>query len=151
MTLPLFAHNIAMKFHLAISAAFAAGAYAADVGKHWKIGWIDNVNPDGKFPRRAIGINGKFPHDPVSINSNDFLHINVSNAFGDGRPTTLHAHGLYYQNVNYFDGAANVAQCPIPDGQSFNYEILNSPRAGKTESQWGTSVSYTHLTLPTKA
>ena len=138
MTLPLFAHNIAMKFHLAISAAFAASAYAADVGKHWKIGWIDNVNPDGKFPRRAIGINGKFPHDPVSINSNDFLHINVSNAFGDGRPTTLHAHGLYYQNVNYFDGAANVAQCPIPDGQSFNYEILNSPRAGKTESQWGT-------------
>ena len=62
----------------------------------------------------------------------------MSNAFGDGRPTTLHAHGLYYQNVNYFDGAANVAQCPIPDGQSFNYEILNSPRAGKTESQWGT-------------
>ena len=73
MTLPLFAHNIAMKFHLAISAAFAAGAYAADVGKHWKIGWIDKVNPDGKFPRRAIGINGKFPHDPVSILS--LIHI----------------------------------------------------------------------------
>ena len=108
----------------------ATTAFGAEIGKQWSVGWVDNVNPDGKLPRRAIGINGKFPADPLTVNSDDFVHINFTNKFGDGRPSTLHAHGLFFTNVNYYDGAAGVTQCPVPDGYSFYHEILNTPKSG---------------------
>ena len=67
------------------------------------------------------------------------MHINFTNKFGDGRPSTLHGHGLFFTNVNYYDGAASVTQCPVPDGYSFYHEILNSPKSGENApKQWGT-------------
>ena len=120
-------------------ALLATTAFGAEIGKQWSVGWVNDVNPDGKFPRRAIGINGKFPADPLSVNSDDFVHINFTNKFGDGRPSALHGHGLFFTNVNYYDGAASVTQCPVPDGYSFYHEILNSPKSGENApKQWGT-------------
>ena len=120
-------------------ALLATTALGAEVAKQWSVGWVNDVNLDGKFPRRVIGINGKFPADPLTVNSDDFVHINFTNKFGDGRPSTLHAHGLFFTNVNYYDGAASVTQCPVPDGYSFYHEILNSPKSGENApKQWGT-------------
>jgi iron transport multicopper oxidase len=53
---------------------------AATVTLNWKIGWIDNVNPDNAHPRRAIGVNGAWPVPPVHVMLFDTLVINVINA-----------------------------------------------------------------------
>lgn len=44
---------------------------AADVTLDWNVGYVQDVNPDGKFPRRAIGINGQFP-PPIIVSAAEF-------------------------------------------------------------------------------
>jgi iron transport multicopper oxidase len=42
----------------------AAAPLSVLAGVHelwWNITYVDNVNPDGLFPRRVIGINGTWP------------------------------------------------------------------------------------------
>ena len=128
--MPRIQNNLIMWTASGLVALLATTALGAEVAKQWSVGWVNDVNLDGKFPRRVIGINGKFPADPLTVNSDDFVHINFTNKFGDGRPSTLHAHGLFFTNVNYYDGAAGVTQCPVPDGYSFYHEILNTPKSG---------------------
>jgi iron transport multicopper oxidase len=41
--------------------AAAASALAAIKDVFWDITYVDNVNPDGMFERRAIGVNGTWP------------------------------------------------------------------------------------------
>jgi iron transport multicopper oxidase len=42
-------------------ATSSLAAQAADVTLDWNVGYVQNVNPDGKFERRAISVNGQFP------------------------------------------------------------------------------------------
>lgn len=44
-----------------VTALATSFAQAANVTLDWTVGWVDNVNPDGLFVRRAIGVNGQFP------------------------------------------------------------------------------------------
>jgi len=39
----------------------AVPALAAIKDVFWDITYVDNVNPDGMFERRAIGVNGSWP------------------------------------------------------------------------------------------
>lgn len=120
-------------------------ATAANVTYDWNVGWVDNVNLDGQYPRRAIGINGVYPPPVININQSDSFTINFKNTFNDGRATALHSHGMFFNNTGYFDGAASVTQCPIPDGGSIAYQPLNSPLspAGR-QAQWGTFWTHGH-------
>ncbi|WFD28128.1 hypothetical protein MNAN1_003134 [Malassezia nana] len=128
-----------MKVALALRGNLVPVARAESVTKHWNVGWVHGVNPDGLHPRRAIALNGHFPLQALSVNSNDNVAINFTNSFGDGFPPTLHGHGLLYNNTNYYEGAAGIAQCPVPDGQTFHYEVLNSPQTpASSEKQVGT-------------
>ncbi|WFD32006.1 hypothetical protein MSPP1_003048 [Malassezia sp. CBS 17886] len=128
------------------AAAFGAGiAQSANVTHSWTVSWVDDVDPVGVGPRRAIGMNGKWPPPIVNVNSDDFVSINVTNGFDDGRGTTLHAHGMYFNRTNYMDGAAMVTQCAIPAGSSFMYHPLNSPESPPDrQEQWGTYWMHGH-------
>ncbi|UZJ54147.1 hypothetical protein CBS101457_003467 [Exobasidium rhododendri] len=129
----------------AVAAAAASLARAANVTLDWNVSWVDNINPDGLMVRRGIGVNGQFPPPVINVNQSDFLTINVNNAFGDGRGTSLHSHGMFFNQTAYWDGAAMITQCPIPDGQSVAYEPLNSPNSPTDrQAQWGTFWTHGH-------
>ncbi|PWN37839.1 multi copper oxidase [Meira miltonrushii] len=135
-----------MMFSTAIFALLALPfALAENVTLDWNVGWVENVNLDGLFPRRAIGINGAYPPPIIMINQTDSLTIHFKNAFGDGRGTALHSHGMFFNNTGYFDGAASVTQCPIPDGESIAYQPHNSPLSpAARQDQWGTYWTHGH-------
>lgn len=124
----------------------AAAVRAANVTYDWSIGWVDKVNPDGLLERRGVGINGQFPPPIVNVNSDDYVRINFHNGFGDGRGSSLHAHGMFFNATNYYDGAPGVTQCPVPDGQMFSQDIMNSPRSpADRAAQWGTYWIHAHF------
>ena len=33
----------------------------------WNVTYVDDVNPDGLFPRRVIGVNGTWPYVPSPL------------------------------------------------------------------------------------
>ena len=121
-------------------------ASATEISRDWTLTKVHNINPDGHHPRTVLGVNGQWPLPPISVNSTDQLTIHYKNGMGDGTPTSLHAHGIFYNRTNYFDGASMITQCPIPDGHSMSYEILNSPSSPKEThgKQWGTYWAHSH-------
>ncbi|KAJ3317442.1 ferroxidase fet3 [Boothiomyces sp. JEL0866] len=94
---------------------------AARVVYDWKITYVDNVNPDGLYARRAIGVNGQWPIPGINVTMGDTLVINVQN--GLDVPTALHSHGLLQNGTNYYDGVPGITECGIAPGTSFAYEI----------------------------
>ncbi|CAO1638951.1 unnamed protein product [Sympodiomycopsis kandeliae] len=129
---------------LAIYAATVAKA--ALVEQWWNVGYVQDINPDGLQPRRVIGVNGTWPPPLININSTDQFKIHVTNNLDDGMGTSLHSHGMYFNNTGYYDGAVSFTQCPIPSNQTYTYEILNSPKSPKeTQSQWGTFWTHGHF------
>ncbi|KAJ3268355.1 ferroxidase fet3 [Terramyces sp. JEL0728] len=100
---------------------FIGLAEAARVVYDWKITYVDNMNPDGLFPRRVIGVNGQWPIPAMNVTMGDTLVVNVQNALDV--PTALHAHGLFQNGTNYYDGAAMITECGIAPGTNFTYEI----------------------------
>ncbi|KAL2914214.1 ferroxidase fet3 [Polyrhizophydium stewartii] len=101
--------------------ALAGPAAAAVVELTWSIGWVDNINPDGLAPRRVIGVNGKWPIDPIVATLGDTLVIHATNKLDVD--TALHAHGLYQNGTTYYDGAAGITECGIAPGSTFTYNI----------------------------
>ncbi|WOO80563.1 Iron multicopper oxidase fer1 [Vanrija pseudolonga] len=99
-------------------------AQAAVIEHWWNITYVDNVNPDGLFPRRVIGVNGSWPPPPLWSNHGDKIIVHATNGLGvDSIPTALHAHGMIFNGTNYYDGAVGITQCGIPNGYTLDYEI----------------------------
>ena len=121
-------------------------AQAAQITYNWTVTKVPDVNPDGLQPRTALGINGQWPPPTININSTDQFVINFKNGLGDGSPSALHSHGMFFNRTNFYDGAGMITQCPIPDGESMTYEILNSPRSPPERfgKQWGTYWTHSH-------
>lgn len=44
-----------------VSALVTTLVQAANVTLDWNVGWVNDINPDGLYVRRGIGINGQFP------------------------------------------------------------------------------------------
>lgn len=133
---------------LALASLLAAPlvAQAAVVEQYWNVGWVPDLNLDGLYTRRVIGVNGSWPPPLLNVNSTDVVRVHINNDFGDGTPTTLHSHGMFFNNTGWSDGATFVTQCPIPDGASYTYEILNSPNSPNgTEKQSGTYWCHGHI------
>ena len=66
---------------------------------------------------------------PPSINSTtgDIIRIHATNGLGvDRLGTAIHAHGMMFNNTNWYDGAVGVTQCPIPPGETLTYDIDTS-------------------------
>ncbi|KAG6872477.1 hypothetical protein C0995_009411 [Termitomyces sp. Mi166 len=103
----------------------------------WNLTWVENVNPDGLFERRAIGVNGTWPPPPMDVHTNDSLLVHVTNSLD--APSTLHHHGMFFNSTSWMDGAEGVTECGIPPGGQFDYVVpINS------SGQWGTYWVHAH-------
>jgi iron transport multicopper oxidase len=91
---------------------------AATVTVNWSIGYVTITGPN---PRKMIGVNNQWPIAPIYADIDDLLVLNVHNTLDV--PTSLHSHGLFQNNTNYFDGAYGTTQCGIPPGHNFTYSI----------------------------
>ncbi|RHZ82444.1 hypothetical protein Glove_109g295 [Diversispora epigaea] len=76
------------------------------------------LSPDG-FERPVWTINGQYPGPLIQAYKGDRLVINVTNNLGD--PATIHWHGIFQHNTNWYDGVPGQTQCPIPNRVSFTY------------------------------
>jgi iron transport multicopper oxidase len=74
----------------------------------WNLTYVDNVNPDGLFPRRAIGVNGSWPPPPIDVSTNDTLLVHTRNSLD--KTMTLHHHGMFFNNASWYDGAVGLSQ-----------------------------------------
>ena len=106
---------------LACAALFCSPALAAIVVEDFRVGWV-RANPDSKFERPVIGVNGAWPAPQITATVGDHLVLNVHNDLGNAS-TSLHFHGFFQNGTNHRDGAVGVTQCPIPPGASFTYDI----------------------------
>ena len=80
----------------------------------------------------AFAFNGQVPGPRLHFRQGDRVRINVVNRLPD--TTTVHWHGLILPNV--MDGAAEVTQQPIANGQLYRYEF--------TAAQSGTYFYHSH-------
>jgi iron transport multicopper oxidase len=81
---------------------------AAVVEHWWDLTYVENVNPDGLFPRRAIGVNGTWPPPPIEVNAGDVLLMHAHNSLD--APSTLHHHGMFFNSSSWLDGAGGVTE-----------------------------------------
>ncbi|KAJ1950737.1 ferroxidase fet3, partial [Linderina pennispora] len=91
-----------------------------EVTYYWDVTYT-KANPDGLFERQVVGVNGVWPPPPIEVSLNDTLVVEMRNSLNE--PTTLHAHGLYQNGTNYYDGPDMVTQCGVPPGSNMTYRI----------------------------
>ena len=103
---------------------FASPVLSKTVTYDWNITWT-TANPDGKFDRRTMGINGKWPIPTLEVTLGDRVIINMFNGLGD-EDTSLHFHGIFQNGTTAMDGPAGITQCPVPPGHSFVYDFVVS-------------------------
>ncbi|KAJ3309420.1 hypothetical protein HDV04_006161 [Boothiomyces sp. JEL0838] len=95
----------------------------AVINLHWDIGYVQNADPRGGFPRQVIGVNGKWPIPPVIANKYDELVIHAKNSLKRGQVTSIHFHGIFQNGSNYMDGALGINDCGIPYQSSYTYKV----------------------------
>ncbi|CAG8603493.1 1259_t:CDS:2 [Diversispora eburnea] len=81
---------------------------------------IVKLSPDG-YERKVWSVNGQYPGPLIQANKGDRLVVNVTNNFGD--PATVHWHGIFQYETNWYDGVPGKTQCPIPSKVSFIYNF----------------------------
>jgi iron transport multicopper oxidase len=96
-------------------------AESKTVEHDFTVGWV-TANPDGRFDRPTIGVNGQWPLPLIRATVGDHLKLNLHNDLGNAS-TSLHFHGFFQNGTNHMDGAVGVTQCAIPPGSSFTYEF----------------------------
>ncbi|KAI0310690.1 Fet3 protein [Amylostereum chailletii] len=117
--------------------AAALPAFAAVHEVWWNITYVEDTNPDGLFPRRAVGVNGTWPPPPLDVSANDTLILHAHNSLDEA--TSVHHHGMFFNSTSWYDGAVGVTECGIPVGGDFDYVIpINS------SGQWGTYWAHAH-------
>jgi iron transport multicopper oxidase len=63
----------------------------------------------------------------ISAVQGDIIKIHAFNGLGDAKVgTALHAHGMFFNGTNYYDGAVGVTQCSIPSETGMDYIIDTS-------------------------
>ncbi|CAD6564626.1 MAG: ferroxidase fet3 [Tremellales sp. Tagirdzhanova-0007] len=96
----------------------------------WNISYT-TANPDGLYERRVIGVNGTWPPPPITATQGDVILIHALNGLNDETiGTSLHAHGMFFNGTNYFDGAVGITQCSIPMNNTLSYTIDTSLQTG---------------------
>lgn len=69
---------------------------------------------------------------PVFSHQGDLIRIHATNGLGDDTVgTSLHSHGMFFNNSNHYDGAVGVTQCSIPRGQTLTYDIDTSKQVSR--------------------
>ncbi|PYH43920.1 multicopper oxidase [Aspergillus saccharolyticus JOP 1030-1] len=92
----------------------------------FNVTWI-LANPDGAKLRPTIGINNAWPLPQIQADVGDTIVVNVLNSLGN-QSTALHFHGIFMEGTPHMDGTAQVSQCAIRPGSSFQYKFqVNQP------------------------
>ncbi|KAJ3236607.1 ferroxidase fet3 [Chytriomyces hyalinus] len=100
----------------------------------WDVNYVNGITRYNST-RRMIGVNGKWPIEPITINYNDTFVLNVKNSLD--KPTGIHFHGMYHYGSPDQDGAPGCSQCPIPPGGEYTYRFK--------ALQWGTYWIHGHM------
>ncbi|KAJ7723385.1 Fet3 protein [Mycena metata] len=74
----------------------------------WNLTYVQDVNPDGLAPRRAIGVNGTWPPPPIDMQQADTLVVHATNSLD--AVSTLHHHGMFFNSSSWNDGAVGVTE-----------------------------------------
>jgi FtsP/CotA-like multicopper oxidase with cupredoxin domain len=85
--------------------------------------------------RNVLTVNGQYPGPIIRMNRGDRLLVNVINNLPNA--TSLHWHGMFQNGTNWMDGTTGITQCPIPPGQSFQYNFT-------VENQYGSYWWHAH-------
>ncbi|KAJ7887177.1 Fet3 protein [Mycena leptocephala] len=100
----------------------------------WNLTPVQNINPDGRFPRQVLGVNGSWPPPPLDVPQNDTLIVHAKNFLP--APATLHHHGMFFNSTTWHDGALGVTECGIPtDGGETTYQIAINA-SGQVGTYW---------------
>ncbi|ORX73610.1 Cupredoxin [Linderina pennispora] len=77
-------------------------AFAKRVVHNWDITYVTTSRGLDQKPKRGIAVNGTLPLPIVRASKGDTLVLHVHNSLSV--PTSLHAHGIFQNNTNYYDG-----------------------------------------------
>ncbi|XP_011300912.1 laccase isoform X1 [Fopius arisanus] len=80
------------------------------------------IEADGVDKAGLMVINRMYPGPSIQLCVGDLAIIDLHNkAIGTG--ITIHWHGLYQNDFQYYDGVPFVTQCPISHGSTFRYQF----------------------------
>lgn len=68
--------------------------------------------------RSIISVNRMIPGPTIDVCEGDRIVVDVANRI-EGEGLTIHWHGIFQKDSQYYDGAAHVTQCPIPEQTTF--------------------------------
>jgi iron transport multicopper oxidase len=88
----------------------------------WNLTPVQNINPDGRFPRQVLGVNGSWPPPPLDVPQNDTLIVHAKNFLP--APATLHHHGMFFNSTTWHDGALGVTEWCFPIRNLLTHGIL---------------------------
>ncbi|XP_043518680.1 laccase-5-like [Frieseomelitta varia] len=84
------------------------------------------VPADG-VPRMALTINRMMPGPSIQVCLGDLIVVDVKNKIAEDG-ITIHWHGVFQKDYQYYDGVPFVTQCPIVAGSTFRYQFAaNNP------------------------
>ncbi|KAJ1839542.1 ferroxidase fet3 [Coemansia sp. RSA 2708] len=109
-----------MRFLKCLPLLFAL-TQAKYVVQNWEITYVTTNRGLDQPPKRGVGVNNQFPLPVIRAELGDVLILNVHNSLDV--PTSLHAHGIFQRETNYYDGVYMVTECGIAPGSNFTYEI----------------------------
>ncbi|KAK1135838.1 hypothetical protein K0M31_000410 [Melipona bicolor] len=82
------------------------------------------VPADG-VSRMALTINRMMPGPSIQVCLGDLIVVDVTNKIAEDG-ITIHWHGVFQKDYQYYDGVPFVTQCPIVAGTTFRYQYLAS-------------------------
>ena len=112
--------------YLLLALSYVTCTYAVNL--NWAATWV-SANPDGKFVRPVIGINGQFPPPAIKATVGEQVTLTLTNQLGN-ETTGMHFHGLFQNGTNPSDGPTGTTQCPIGPGESVTYSFTASSPLG---------------------
>ncbi|KAI4499520.1 hypothetical protein M0802_005416 [Mischocyttarus mexicanus] len=79
------------------------------------------IQGDG-YEKTIMSINRQFPGPSIQVCENDKIIVDVENT-AEGTDTTIHWHGVFQKNYQYYDGVPHITQCPISAPNTFRYQF----------------------------
>lgn len=73
------------------------------------------------------------PGPSIQVCQGDKVVIDVENHI-EGMEVTIHWHGVWQRGSQYYDGVPFVTQCPIQEGSTFRYLIIESILVSRQDS-----------------
>ncbi|XP_072743934.1 uncharacterized protein [Anoplolepis gracilipes] len=78
--------------------------------------------PADGVERSAQIVNRQLPGPAIEVCEGDHVVIDVTNHMA-GSELTIHWHGLFQKEFQYYDGVPHITQCPIANDNTFRYQF----------------------------